>query len=35
MQRIFDAHAGHLRRCRLRYSVTHRRDARAALLGGA
>jgi hypothetical protein len=35
MQRIFGAHAGHLRRCRLRYSLTHRPDALAPLLGGA
>jgi len=35
MHRIFGVHAGHLRCCRLRYSLTHQRDALAALLGGA
>jgi hypothetical protein len=35
IQRIFGAHAGHLRRCRLRYSLTNSTDALAALLGGA
>jgi hypothetical protein len=33
--RIFGAHVAHLRRCDLRCSLTHPRDARAPLLGAS